>query len=36
MAFTGRSSAQVEEYLDGVVGPLLDDLEAAPLESPRI
>jgi adenylosuccinate lyase len=35
-AFTGRSSAQVDEFLDGVVGPLLDELDAAPLESPRI
>ncbi len=35
-AFTGRSSSQVEEYLEGVVAPLLDDLEAAPLESPRV
>lgn len=29
-AFTGRSSAQVDEFLDGVVGPLLDEVSTPP------
>lgn len=35
-AFTGRAAAQVEEFLEGLIGPLLDDLESAPLETPRV
>lgn len=35
-AFTGRSAAQVEEYLAEVVEPLLARHEAAPVEEPRV
>ena len=36
VAFTGRSSHQVHELLETVVAPLLDELEPAPLEEPRV
>jgi adenylosuccinate lyase len=35
-AFTGRSAAQVEEFLDEVVAPALAGVEAAAVEAPRI
>lgn len=35
-AFTGRSEAQVEEYLAEVVEPLLEDADVAEIESPRV
>jgi adenylosuccinate lyase len=35
-AFTGRSAEQVEEFLAGRVEPLLEGVEAAEVESPRI
>lgn len=35
-AFTGRSAAQVEEFLGEVAEPLLSALDAAPVEAPRI
>lgn len=35
-AFTGRSSAQVDEFLGDHVDPLLSALEGAPAEGPRI
>jgi adenylosuccinate lyase len=34
--FTGRSAAQVDEFLAAVVEPLLDDLEPAAVEAPRV
>ncbi len=35
-AFTGRSAAQVEEFLDEVLEPLLAGVEAAQVEEPRV
>jgi adenylosuccinate lyase len=36
VAFTGRSTHQVDEYLAGHVAPLLERLAPAPLEQPRV
>jgi adenylosuccinate lyase len=34
--FTGRSAAQVEEFLEEVAGPALENVESASVEAPRV
>ena len=36
VAFTGRSAAQVDEFLDEVVAPALAGTEAAAIAAPRV
>ncbi len=36
VAFTGRSAEQVSEFLDEVVAPVLEEIEAVTVETPRV